>query len=369
MKLAFCLYKYFPYGGMQYNFMRIASECLSRGHAVRVYVHEWAGDIPEGFDVIVVPTNKKINYKRQKEFNTFVIDHLERHPVDVSVGFNMIPGVDVYYAADNCFAERQKSAKWVNWLPRYKFRLDSERALLESNVTILAIAEQQVSDYNRHYRINSRNVHLLPPGIRKDCLKNEANIAEGKKLREEHGIANDQYLLLSIGSGFKTKGLDRSIEAFSRLPEELRKRCFLLVIGRDNFSKFKRMADKFGVANNIQHIDGSNNIPAYLQAADLLLHPAYNEAAGMVLLEAGIAGLPLIASGSCGFAHYVEDYGFGVIIPEPFSLDAYVKEIAEVLNSADRREVMSRKGVHFADESDIFSRAEVAANIIESCAK
>ncbi len=51
MQLAFILYKYFPFGGLQRDFMRIALECQQRGHRIRVYTLIWEGDIPEGFDV------------------------------------------------------------------------------------------------------------------------------------------------------------------------------------------------------------------------------------------------------------------------------------------------------------------------------
>ena len=46
MRIAFCINKYFPYGGLQRDFMRIAKEVLSRGHTVRVYTRQWEGDNP-----------------------------------------------------------------------------------------------------------------------------------------------------------------------------------------------------------------------------------------------------------------------------------------------------------------------------------
>ncbi len=46
MKLALCLYKYFPYGGLQRDFLRILTECQQRGHAVDVYTSEWQGKSP-----------------------------------------------------------------------------------------------------------------------------------------------------------------------------------------------------------------------------------------------------------------------------------------------------------------------------------
>ena len=49
MIVAFCLYKYFPFGGLQRDFMRIASTVATRGHHVRVYTQSWEGDCPDAF--------------------------------------------------------------------------------------------------------------------------------------------------------------------------------------------------------------------------------------------------------------------------------------------------------------------------------
>ena len=54
MQLAFCLYKYFPYGGLQRDFLRIALVCQARGHAIRVYTLDWQGELPAGVAVVRV---------------------------------------------------------------------------------------------------------------------------------------------------------------------------------------------------------------------------------------------------------------------------------------------------------------------------
>ena len=40
MKLAFCLFKYFPYSGLSRDFMRIVSESRRRGHDLHVFASE-----------------------------------------------------------------------------------------------------------------------------------------------------------------------------------------------------------------------------------------------------------------------------------------------------------------------------------------
>ena len=99
MIVAFCLYKYFPFGGLQRDFMRIASTVAARGHHVRVYTQSWEGDCPKAFELIRVPVKSHTNHGRNAEYYAWVQEHLKTHPADRVVGFNKMPGLDVYFAA------------------------------------------------------------------------------------------------------------------------------------------------------------------------------------------------------------------------------------------------------------------------------
>lgn len=46
----------------------------------------------------------------------------------------------------------------------------------------------------------------------------------------------------------------------------------------------------------------------------MFLHPAYSENTGTVLLEAMVAGLPVIATDVCGYAHYIVDEHMGKVL-------------------------------------------------------
>ncbi|MBL8440668.1 MAG: glycosyltransferase family 1 protein, partial [Betaproteobacteria bacterium] len=82
MQIAFCLYKYFPFGGLQRDFLRIALACQERGHAIRVYTLEWRGEVPAGFDLRLVPARGLTNQRRYVRFTTWVSRHLAAHPAD-----------------------------------------------------------------------------------------------------------------------------------------------------------------------------------------------------------------------------------------------------------------------------------------------
>ena len=103
MQLAFCLYKYFPFGGLQRDFLRIALACQARGHAIRVYTLEWSGEIPAGFEVLIVPVKAFSNARRYAKFTGRVEQDMKQRPADRVIGFNKMPGLDVYFAADPCY--------------------------------------------------------------------------------------------------------------------------------------------------------------------------------------------------------------------------------------------------------------------------
>ncbi len=67
MKLAFVIFKYFPYGGAQRDMLRIARDCAARGHEVRIYTGQWRGDPPgEGIEVVLLPVSGGLNHRRHR---------------------------------------------------------------------------------------------------------------------------------------------------------------------------------------------------------------------------------------------------------------------------------------------------------------
>ena len=67
-ELAFVLFKYFPYGGLQRDFLRIAEVCHRRGHSIRVYTLGWDGPVPDWVDLSEVPVTGLTNPARYRRF-------------------------------------------------------------------------------------------------------------------------------------------------------------------------------------------------------------------------------------------------------------------------------------------------------------
>ncbi|UUY09936.1 glycosyltransferase family 4 protein [Pseudomonas sp. J452] len=368
MQLAFVLYKYFPFGGLQRDFMRIALECQARGHAIRVYTPIWEGEVPAGFDVRVAPIKALFNHHRNEKFSAWLAADLARDPVDRVIGFNKMPGLDVYYAADGCYEDKAQTLRapiYKRW-GRYKHFADYERAVFapESKTEILMISEVQQPLFIKHYQTPEARFHLLPPGIAAD-RRAPANAAEIRaEFRREFKLADSDLLLVQIGSGFKTKGLDRSLKALAALPRELKQRTRLIAIGQDDPRSFQLQAKALGVSEQVQILKGRSDIPRFLLGADLLIHPAYNENTGTVLLEALVSGLPVLVSDVCGYAHYIAEADAGRVLPSPFQQERLNAMLTEMLTDVEARAKWSANGLAFADTADLYSMPQHAADVI-----
>ncbi len=368
MQLVFCLYKYFPFGGLQRDFLRIALACQARGHAIRVYTMGWEGAIPPGFEVVVVPVSAFSNVRRNARFTDWVFRDLDRRPAGRVVGFNKMPGLDVYFAADPCYEEKARTLRnpLYRLSARYRHFAAYERAVFapESTTEILMISQVQQPFFEKHYGTPKQRFHLLPPGISPDrrAPANAAEIRSG--FRGEFGLGADDCLLLQVGSGFKTKGLDRSLKALASPPDALRQRTRLIVIGQDDPAPFRRQAAMLGLSERVSILPGRDDIPRFLLGADLLIHPAYNENTGTVLLEALVAGLPVLTTAVCGYAHYIEDADAGRVVPEPFAQEALNATLAAMLSDKEARARWQANALAFAETADIYSNAERAADLI-----
>jgi UDP-glucose:(heptosyl)LPS alpha-1,3-glucosyltransferase len=183
--------------------------------------------------------------------------------------------------------------------------------------------------------------------------------------RHRLGLTYDVYTLLFVGSGFITKGLDRAIRALGRLRAvrpELRLR--LLVAGQDAVGRFALLARREQVQEQVTFLGGRDDIADLLLAADVLVHPARNEAAGIVLLEALVAGLPVVATAACGYAHHIEVAGAGLILPEPFRQEALDAALVQMLDSGFR-ERCREGGLAYAASADLYSLHSAGADLIE----
>ena len=369
-KFAFCLFEYVPFGGMQRDLLRIAEVCRGRGFKVDVFARYWQGDLPDDLNVSILPGRGFTNHGRCESFAKRLKEFLAQMDYDVIVGFNKMPGLDVYFEADACFAAKARErSSWYRLTGRCRRYLRLERAVFNnrSKTEILLLSKQEKQVFMDHYGTRENRFHLLPPGITRDRLAPDNADKIRAELRRELAISLDENVVLMVGSGFKTKGVDRAIRAVSALSPGLRIKTKLLIVGEDKTKKFQRLAKRSGVADQVFFAGGRRDVPRFLVGADLLLHPSYRENTGTVLIEAMAAGLPVLATDVCGYGYHVERAKAGALVPSPFRQETLNQLLFSMLTS-EKKEQWQKNGMAYIADTDVFSLPEKAVDIIERVA-
>ena len=369
MKVAICLYKYFPYGGLQRDFLRIANVLTTRGHSVRVYTREWnAENKPKNLEIVIVPTSGLTNHSKNVQYYRWVQKHLKDYPVDRVVGFNKMPGLDVYYGADVCFAEKvENEGKGLLYklTGRYRHYSEFEKSTVGKGLKtkLMIITPNQKRDFQKHYQTEDSRFYLLPPGISPDRKYSNFPANARDDFRQKNRLSDADFLLLQIGSDFQRKGVDRSIRALSSLPEALRKHTFLYVVGLDKPSKFIELADQLHITEQVRFLGARDDVPDFIAAADIFLHPARSENTGTAILEALVGGLPEIVTDVCGYAPYVTQANSGIVLQSPYNQADFN---AQLLSSLNKNQLTQwrQNSKSFADTEDLYSLPERAADVI-----
>ena len=371
MRLAFALYKYFPYGGLARDFVRIANICLKRGYSLDVYVMEWHGKHVPEYKTQVLACKGWSNHAKVADFHQQFAEKLAQESYDVVIGFNKIPNLDVYYAADPCYIDRFSDKSSFNKLnPRYRFYAGVEEAVfgLNSSTVCLMISDVQTELFKMHYHTPNDRLVMLPPGI--DANRRRPLNADSRRaaFRRQLEISEQDFIVLVVGTGFKTKGVDRAISALTSLPDQLASKTHLLVVGEDDLPSYERLANEQGVGERVHLMGGRSDVPDFLLSADILLHPARKENTGTVILEAMVAGLPMLVTDVCGYAKYVAQSGAGVVMTSPFNQQALNEQLTSMLLDEKKSELIER-ALAFSDREDLYSMPEKAVEAIEGVAK
>jgi glycosyltransferase involved in cell wall biosynthesis len=125
------------------------------------------------------------------------------------------------------------------------------------------------------------------------------------------------------------KGYDLALRAMHELIQSprvknLNKRIMYVIIGDgEERAKLEKLSMDLGIQDNVCFMGHVDKASEYLKAFDFFLLPSRSEALGYVLIEAGIAGLSVVATSVGGIPEIVSDMKSGILVQPEKSRDIY----------------------------------------------
>jgi glycosyltransferase involved in cell wall biosynthesis len=156
--------------------------------------------------------------------------------------------------------------------------------------------------------------------------------------RKATGLPTGKPLVVMVGVMRPRKGHDVCIDAAKLVPD-----ANFVLVGDGDADVVAALHAQAAGLTNVHFLGTRKDIPEILSAADMLVLPSDSEALPTVLIEAGAAGLPVIASTVGGVMEIVNADETGILIP-PRDPSALASAVQSLLNDPVRMRQMGEKG-------------------------
>lgn len=228
-----------------------------------------------------------------------------------------------------------KGAPLKNWLIYYPI----EKWLAHYTDAIITINKE---DYERAqgFRLRNNGKVYYVPGVGIDLSQYELPENTRGIKRNELGLKETDVALISMGDLIERKNYPVAIEAVAK-SNNSNLQYFICGQGPEE-KKLQKMAEDFGVKEQIHFLGFRTDIKELLKAADIFLFTSKQEGLARSLMEAMASGLPCVASKIRGNTDLIENTKCGYLCS---SVDEYTSAINKVTDSMTAREEMGKSSL------------------------
>jgi glycosyltransferase involved in cell wall biosynthesis len=142
----------------------------------------------------------------------------------------------------------------------------------------------------------------------------------GPGLREELGLGPDDLVIVVVARLTPWKGHMVLLDAFRAIHRE-HPRARLLIVGAPTFwetgyeAELRERAEELGCGEAVRWLGFREDIPELLALSDLMVLPSDTEPFGIAIVEAMIAGKPVVVCDTGGPREIVVEGGTGLVVP------------------------------------------------------
>ena len=228
-----------------------------------------------------------------------------------------------------------------------------------SSTKALLLNDNQFNDFVNFYSTPADRMNIIPPGI-------DSNWGSFRpiNIRDKLGIPSEDKIILFVGSDFSRKGLDRAILGLSYILKK-EKTASLVVIGDDRRDPYNKIIKEESLDEKVFFMGPSQEVASFMKSSDLLIHPAREEAAGNIIIEAIVSGLPSLVTEAVGFSSEVLKYKSGAVLAGKFNQDDF-NILLENTISEERLSYIKKSISHLSDCNYFFSRFKYVVDYIEN---
>jgi len=226
--------------------------------------------------------------------------------------------------------------------------------ILEKLPLILVTSNWVKSVYVRD-GLSGKNIEVLPVGCDTDAfIPRDKNDPKVMAVRESLGVAPDQIMIMTVGGDATSKGAQEVMQALALIDTKAPDWKYVCKVWPQPRTEKQntidmQLATDLGIEKNVTYttnITSRNFMPYLLAACDIYAAPSRLEGFGMIQVEAGACGKPVIGIKAMGMLDTIIDGETGFL--------------AEVATEIRLREtVLSRESGHEIERKVVFKEPRV----------
>lgn len=190
-------------------------------------------------------------------------------------------------------------------------------------------------------------IHLIHPGVDAQAFAGRGEDAQRIRDRHHLGAAS---VLLTVGRMQRRKGQDMVVQALPRIAQAMPHVRYVLVGNGEESAALQALARRLGVGERVIFAGevADDELAAYYAACDLFIMPNRQidgdlEGFGIVFLEAGAAGKPVIGGSSGGTADAIVNEITGLRV-DGTDVEAITTAVVALLTDTTRAKTMGEAG-------------------------
>ena len=214
---------------------------------------------------------------------------------------------------------------------RGSFHFFADRYLARMTDRILFASSQVRQFYIEHRGAEPTKCRVIPNGVA--CNGVAAN---REALRQAHGWAARDRIVLSVGRLSPEKGYEDLLRAFAAIDGQASNAHLVLVGDGPQRQFLHELHLQLGLRGRVTFAGIQHDVGQWLAGADLYVQPSRREGLPLALLEAMAVGIPVIATSVGDVGQLITDRQDGYLVPaeNPTALAA---KLDELLGTLDRQ--------------------------------
>jgi glycosyltransferase involved in cell wall biosynthesis len=209
----------------------------------------------------------------------------------------------------------------------------------------ICVSAQIARERRRYHLMPWSRLRVVHNGVALERFQLDENEVQERRrrVREEHGIAPDDLLIVSLARLEAHKGQDVLIRQLPLLRAQCPRVRLLLVGTGSQAENLVALARRTGVEAQVAFAGFRAEVASYLLASDIFALPSLNEGLPLALLEAMAAGLPVVVTRVGAMGEVVRDGVEGFLL-NPGEREQVVDRLARLTVDSELRGHMAQAG-------------------------